>query len=193
MKILNSQISNILLISIASLVPILIAPGTHAQVRDTSTVPSTLTPPGTNEILPASTTSSINQQAGVIQNNGLGSYGSLSYPSCSGVCVFAIGRTTRTGNADPSVEAVVGVVWQINSPENTQAQTARILAESQKDSLNNQSTLVLTEKLAEAIEANKPERVNAIAIILSPRLGYSNYRQLLKDVLSNNSTTIPRR
>jgi hypothetical protein len=193
MKILNSQISTILLASIASLTPILIAPATHAQVRDPGTAPTTLTPPGTNEILPATATSSINQQAGVIQNNGLGSYGSLSYPSCAGVCVFAIGRTTRTGNADPSIEAVAGIVWQINSPENTQAQTARILAESQRDSLNNQSTLVLIEKLAEAIETNKPERANAIAIILSPRLGYSDYRQLLKDVHNNNYIAIPRR
>jgi hypothetical protein len=120
-------------------------------------------------------TASINQQAGVI--------GSLNYPSCSGVCVFAIGRTTRTSNADPSIEAV----WQINSPENTQAQNARILAETQRDSLNNQTTLVLVEKLAEAIETNKPERANAIAIILASRLGYSDYRQLLKDVRNNNS------
>jgi hypothetical protein len=193
MKILNSQISTILLASIASLAPILIAPSTHAQVRDPGTTPSTLTPPGTNEILPAAATSSINQQAGVIQNNGLGSYGSLSYPSCSGVCVFAIGRTTRTGNADPNVEAVVGVVWQINSPENTQAQNARILAETQRDSLNNQTTLALVEKLAEAIETDKPERANAIAIVLAPRLGYSDYRQLLKDVRDNNSTLFPRR
>lgn len=191
MKILKSQISTILLASIASLAPILIAPATHAQVRDPGTAPITLTPPGTNEILPA--TSSINQQAGVIQNNGLGSYGSLSYPSCAGVCVFAIGRTTRNGNTDPSVEAVVGVVWQINSPENTQAQNARILAETQRDSLNNQTTLALVEKLAEAIETDKPERANAIAIILAPRLGYSDYRQLLRDVRNNSSTAIPRR
>lgn len=180
MKILKLQISTILWASIASLSTILIASVSHAQVRDPDTTPANLTPLGTNEILP--TTSSINQQAGVIQNNGLGNYGSLSYPSCSGICVFAIGRTTRTGNADPNVEAVVGVVWQISSPENTQAQNARILAENQRDSLNNQTTLVLTEKLAEAIETNKPERANAIAIILAPRLGYNDYRKLIKDV-----------
>jgi hypothetical protein len=192
MKILNSQISNILLALIASLAPILITPATYAQVVDPGTAPTTITAPGTNEILPAAT-SSINQQAGVIQNNGLGSYGSLNYPSCSGVCIFAIGRTTRIGNTDPSIEAVVGVVWQINSPENTQAQNARILAETQRDSLNNQSTLVLVEKLAEAIETDKPERANAIAIILASRLGYNDYRQLLKDVRGNISTVIPRR
>ncbi len=187
---MNSQVSTILLAFMASLSSILIAPATHAQVIDSA--PTTLTPPGTNEILP-STTPSINQQAGVIQNNGLGSHGSLSYPSCAGVCIFAIGRTTRTGNIDPSVEAVVGVVWQISSPENTQAQNTRILAETQRDSLNNQTTLALVEKLAEAIENNKPERANAIAIILASRLGYSNYQQLLKDVHNNNPTTIPHR
>jgi hypothetical protein len=61
------------------------------------------------------------------------------------------------------------------------------------NTLNNQSTLVLVEKLAEAIETNKPERANAIAIILASRLGYSDCRQLLKDVRSNISTAIPRR
>jgi hypothetical protein len=196
MKILTSQISAILLASIALLAPlaitafapILIVAAAHAQVRDPGTTPTNLTPPGTNEILPVSATSSINQQAGVIQNNGLGSYGSLNYPSCSGVCVFAIGRTTRIGNADPSAEAVVGAVWQINSPETTQAQNARILAETQRGSLNNQTTLALVEKLAEAIETNKPERANAIAIILAPRLGYGDYRQLLKDIHKGNST-----
>ncbi len=190
---MNSQVSTILLAFVASLSPILIAPATHAQVIDSGTAPTTLTPPGTTEILPANTNSSINQQAGVIQNNGLGSYGSISYPSCAGVYVFAIGRATRTGNADPSIEAVAGIVWQINSPENTQAQNARILAETQRDSLNNQSTLVLVEKLAEAIETDKPERANAIAIILASRLGYNDYRQLLKDVRGNISTAISRR
>jgi hypothetical protein len=41
------------------------------------------------------------------------------------------------------------------------------------------------KKLAEAIENNKPERANAIAIILAPRLGYKDYQQLLRDVRNN--------
>jgi hypothetical protein len=57
------------------------------------------------------------------------------------------------------------------------------------------------EKLAEAIakgasgaiETDKPERANAIAIILASRIGYNDYRQLLKDVRGNISTAIPRR
>jgi hypothetical protein len=190
MKVFRLPISTALMIlissfaplPIASLVLIAIAPAAQAGAGDPGTVPASPTTPGATEILPVSATSSINQQAGVIQNNGLGSYGSLSYPSCSGVCIFAIGRTTRTGNSDPSIEAVAGVVWQINSPENTYAQNSRILAETQQASLNNQTTLVLIEKLAEAIENNKPERANAIAIILAPRLGYKDHRQLLRDV-----------
>jgi hypothetical protein len=178
MKALPLPIS--IMLGIASLTAI--APAAQAQTGIPGTVPANLTNPGPNEILPTITNPSINQQAGVIQNNGLGNYGSLSYPSCSGACVFAIGRTSRTGNSDPSVEAVVGVVWQINSTENTYAQNARILAESQQNSLNNQTTLVLTEKLAEAIENNKLERANAIAIILAPRLGYKDHNQLLRDV-----------
>jgi hypothetical protein len=71
-------------------------------------------------------------------------------------------------------------------PENTPAQNARILAENQRDSL----TFALTGKLAEAIENKKPERANAIAIILAQRLGYRDYRQLLEDI-RRSTTTAP--
>jgi hypothetical protein len=189
MKVFPLPISTAFFILIASIVSLSIAPAARAGVGDPGTIPSisntpgtTEIPPGATEIAPIGVTSSINQQAGVIQNNGLGSYGSLSYPSCSGVCVFAIGRATRTGNSATSIEAVGGVVWQISSPENTYAQNARILAETQQSALNNQSTLSLSEKLAEAIETNKPERANAIAMILAPRMGYKDYRQLLRDI-----------
>jgi hypothetical protein len=55
--------------------------------------------------------------------------------------------------------------------------TTCILTRTQRDSHNNQTTLALMEKLAEEI-----------AIILALRLGYSDYRQLLKDVHNNTST-----
>jgi hypothetical protein len=164
MKILTWPIATTLL---AFFTAISIAPAVYSQARDPGTGTVNPIPPGTTEILPAGSNSSINQQAGVIQNNGVGSYGNLSYPACSGVCVFAIGRVNHTGNSNPSMEAVVGAVWQINSPENTPAQNACILAENQRDAL--------TKKLAEAIENKKPERANAIAIILAQRLGYSDY------------------
>jgi NADH:ubiquinone oxidoreductase subunit F (NADH-binding) len=122
----------------------------------------------------------INQQAGIIQNNGSFGYGSLSQPNCSGLCVFAIGRVNRTGTSEPNTEAVIGAIWQISSPENTQAQTLRLQAEIQQNALENQTTL--TEKLATALEQNQMERANAIAIILAKRLGYSDYRQLLRDI-----------
>jgi hypothetical protein len=69
------------------------------------------------------------------------------------------------------------------SPESTPAQNACILAENQRDAL--------TKKLAEAIENKKPERANAIAIILAQRLGYNDYRQLLKDIRNRFTTTAP--
>ncbi|WP_335034738.1 hypothetical protein [Nostoc sp.] len=40
----------------------------------------------------------------------------------------------------------------------------------------------MTEKLAEAIETQKIERAKLYAISLAKRLGYADYRQLLKDI-----------
>jgi len=42
----------------------------------------------------------------------------------------------------------------------------------------------LTDKLAEAIENNKTERAKLYAIILAKRLGYAEYQQLLKEIMT---------
>lgn len=100
------------------------------------------------------------------------------------MCVFGIGRTTYTANSQPSIEGVVGLIWQIDSPEKTYAQNARHQVQIQQESLDNQTNLTLVEKLSEAIEINQRERINALAIILAKRLGYSNHRQYLAEVFN---------
>ena len=180
MKFLPLSIATILLTASAAW-----AGGEAPTSPASSTEPpsSNSSPPSTPETLPSiSNIPSSYQQAGIINNSGVGGYGNLSTPSCNGLCVFAIGKTGRTSSGETNREIVAGAIWQISSPENTYAQAARLQAEVQRDSLNNQTTLVLTERLAEAIEKNKPERANAIAIILAPRLGYKNYQDLLHDV-----------
>jgi hypothetical protein len=134
------------------------------------------TPPGTANPIINNTAPSINQQADFIQNNG-SSFSSLTYPNCQGACIFAIGRT----NSRQSWEAVAGVVWQISSPENTQAETHRLTAQSERDKLERDSTIILVEKLSDAIESGKTERANLLAIILAKRLGYSDYQRLLRE------------
>ena len=119
---------------------------------------------------------SINQQADFIQNNSSG-FSNLTYPNCQGACVFAIGRT----NSRQSWEAVAGVVWQISSPENTQAETHRLTAQSERDRFDRESTVILVEKLSDAIESGKIERANLLAIILAKRLGYGDYQKLLRE------------
>jgi hypothetical protein len=117
-------------------------------------------------------------KTGVIQqfNNGLNS---LSQPNCSSpVCLFSFVRNSTQGT-----EILGGAIWQLgSSPSDTQAEAQKLLAIAQKEKIDQESTLILTDKLAEAIEAKKMERAKLYAISLAKRLGYSDYRQLLKEI-----------
>ena len=123
-------------------------------------------------------------QTGVIQFNNTG-LSALTYPNCGGTCLFAIGRLVPTSNGT-SAEAVAGVVWQLRSPENTQAESQRLLLKTQSENLTQESTLILTEKLADAIEQRKPDRITLLAILLAKRLGYANHHKLLQDLNNVN-------
>jgi len=127
------------------------------------------------------TSSPITQQTGLIQFNPP-TYSNLGYPSCSGACVFAITRVSPSGNGGNSLEAVAGIIYQFSSPENTQAESQRLLAIAQKDRLDQESTITLAEKLSDAIESGRKERANVIAIILARKLGYRDHHQLLLDM-----------
>jgi HD-GYP domain-containing protein (c-di-GMP phosphodiesterase class II) len=69
---------------------------------------------------------------------------------------------------------------RINTDSDYPANRAKTDAE--REQLIAQTDLTLTEKLADAIEKNQPERVNAIAMILAKRLGYSDYQKYLQDI-----------
>lgn len=82
-------------------------------------------------------------------------------------------------------ESNAGIVFQLGgSPEDTQAESQRLFAIAQKEKLDQESTVILIEKLAEAIETKKTERAKLYAISLAKRLGYADYRQLLSDISS---------
>ncbi|WP_375494389.1 hypothetical protein [uncultured Nostoc sp.] len=127
------------------------------------------------------TSSSVSQQTGVIQFNNSG-LSALTYPNCGGACIFAIGRAVPLSNGITSWETVAGVVWQLSSPDKTQAEANKMIAETQSENLAQESNLVLAEKLADAIESGKQERANILAILLSKRLGYSDYLRLLREM-----------
>jgi len=130
---------------------------------------------------PLSTTQLNSQQTGVIQFNNSG-LSALTYPNCEGACIFAVGRVVPSSGGSSSLEAVAGVIWQLNSPSNTQAQANKLVAQAQSENLIQESNVSLAEKLAEAIESGKQDRANLLAIILAKRLGYSSHLQLLQEM-----------
>lgn len=155
--------------------------GAQAQPTTTTfTSSETTVNPASPNSTASLTPTPVSQQTGVIQFNNSG-LSALTYPNCGGACVFAIGRLVPTANNGHQLEAVAGVVWQFGSPENTQAQAQKMIAQAQSENLVQESNLTLAEKLADAIESGKTVRANAIAILLAKRLGYANYQQLLQD------------
>jgi hypothetical protein len=135
----------------------------------------TTVPVNTN--IPIPSTNSFDQ-TGIVQqfNNG---FNSLSQPNCrSKICLFTLIR-----NSSNRTEFLGGAVWQLGgSYEDTQAESQKLLAIAQKEKLDQESTVILIEKLAEAIETKKMERAKLYAISLAKKLGYTDYRQLLNDI-----------
>ncbi|MEH2195456.1 MAG: hypothetical protein V7K98_22830 [Nostoc sp.] len=157
-------------------------PETSGTLPLTSNSETTVvTPSSISQQQTVGTSSSVSQQTGVIQftNSGLSA---LTYPNCGGACVFAIGRAVPLSNGITSWETVAGVVWQFSSPDKTQAEANKMIAETQSENLAQESNLILAEKLADAIESGKQERANILAILLSKRLGYSDYLRLLREM-----------
>jgi hypothetical protein len=128
--------------------------------------------------------STINQPPITNQNNQT-NYGdsTMSYPNCTGTCVFGISKINQQNQR----EFVAGVVWNITSPENTQAQTGRITAQAQSDKLDRDNNLVLMEKLTQAISARQEERANGLAIMLAKPLGYRDHQKLIADIKNRSA------
>jgi hypothetical protein len=104
---------------------------------------------------------------------------SSSSDSCSGVCVkldfgsanndnsFGSGFGTSSPASNNSLRWQLGVTWRPNPPE-----IAQVEAERTKQKLDDNRTLMTS--LAEAIAQNKTELARGLAILLAPRLGYTN-------------------
>lgn len=172
---------------------LLIIPIESAQAGNEVSPPPTINPASnipseSSNLPPISSNSNLNQQAGFIQNNGWSSNGS---PNCGGACIFANVRVIPNGNSN-NIEASIGMMWQFSSPENIQAQANRAKIDAEREQLIAQTDLALVEKLADAIEKKQAPKVNAIAMILAKRLGYSDYQKYLRDVyrIDRNHATI---
>ena len=104
---------------------------------------------------------------------------SSSSDSCSGVCVkldfgsanndssFGNGFGTSAPASNNNLRWQLGVTWRPNPPE-----IAQVEAERTKQKLDDNRTLMTS--LADAIAQNKTELARGLAILLAPRLGYSN-------------------
>lgn len=99
--------------------------------------------------------------------------------NCSGVCVkldfgsanndssFSSGFGTSSPASNNNLRWQLGVTWRPNPPE-----VAQVEAERTKQKLDDNRTLMTS--LADAIAQNKTELARGLAILLAPRLGYSN-------------------
>jgi len=116
------------------------------------------------------------------------STGALNYPNCISSCFFGILRTTPntnnfSGTISNQLEAVIGVIIAIDSPERANAETNRMIVEIQKSKSEHEIKLSLGEKLADAIELGKMERAKIIAMLLGPLIG-KTHTQLLAEVFA---------
>ncbi len=104
---------------------------------------------------------------------------SSSSDNCAGVCVkldfgsanndnsFGSGFGGSSATSNNNLRWQLGVTWRPNPPE-----IAQVEAERTKQKLEDNRTLMTS--LAEAIAQNKTELARGLAILLAPRLGYTN-------------------
>jgi hypothetical protein len=141
----------------------------------TQTTPDTTTP----------SSSTPSQQVTPLQVNNQQSISwssSLTPPSCNGGCFFAVTRVApATYGSGTNLEAMVGVTIPIGSNDGGVGETNRLIAEMQKHKNEYDMKLVLSEKLAEALENGKMERAKIIAMNLAPLMGYKDYQLLLNN------------
>jgi hypothetical protein len=149
-----------------------VASPTIQNSTSTTTPPTALIQTGTNNY------ANVNSQ----------STGTLNYPNCNGTCAFGIMRTSpsngNNGNFGNQYEAVIGFIHSFNSPDQTNADTNRLMIEIQKYKTEQEVIIALSGQLADAIETGKYQRANIIAIVLAPKLGKTHI-QLLAEIFAN--------
>jgi hypothetical protein len=124
------------------------------------------------------------------------SYSDLTYPSCDGLCSFAVGRVSKTNNI-PAWEALTGVVFKFGGAERRRGSEAarrqteaaakynEALAQSTLSTAkqtDDTSIIDLSNKLAESIKNKQTEQTKVIAMALYQRLGYSSYQSFLNEL-----------
>jgi hypothetical protein len=159
-----------------------------ATSTDQSTVTIPVGSPSTSVLsLPQSGLSV--QQSGL---NNLTNIGTTTSPNCGGFCLYGnIKSGSSTSNNFNSLsgsqfEGSLGFMWQITSPDQTNLETQRRLAESQIGKTEDELKFSWMKALTAAINTGNIADANGIAILLAPKLGKTP-RQLLNEVMQINS------
>ena len=157
------------------------------ETQSTTSADSSVTPPTVKNAGDLTITPTTLQQTGTNNFANVNSnVGALNYPNCSS-CFFGILRTTPNNNPSGTIsnqlEAVIGVIIAIDSPERANSETNRMVVEIQKSKNEYEVKLALGEKLADAIELGKMERAKIVAMLLAPLLG-KTHNQLLAEIFA---------
>lgn len=87
----------------------------------------------------------------------------------------SLSGSDSSNSSAKNIKWQVGIVWKPNAPEVAQAEGERT-----KQKLEDNRSLMTN--LADAIAQNKTELASGLAILLAPRLGYSDPRKLIADL-----------
>jgi hypothetical protein len=158
---------------------------TTQQVVTTPTTSSTQ-----NSTEQATVTVPVSQSASALslQQNGVNNFaniGTTTVPNCGGVCVYTNVRNISGnggGLSNSQTELSAGLVWQISSPDQTNVDTQRRLADAQIGKSEDELKFSWMKELTAAIRVGNMADANGIAILLAPKLGKTP-QQLLNEVM----------
>lgn len=121
------------------------------------------------------------QQTGI---NNFANVGTTTIPNCGGVCVYTNVRSISGnggGLSSSQTEISAGFVWQIASPEQSNVEIQRRLAEANIDKVGDDQRDMWMKKLIEALNGKDVYGARGWAILLAPKLG-KTVDQLLRDM-----------
>ena len=146
---------------------------------------------------PSSVASPTIQNAGTItvtpttlQQTGSNNYanvnsstGTLNVPNCIGSCIYGVLRTSPTNNFNSTtgnqIEAVIGVSYSFNSPDQTNADTNRQLVDIQKQRSESEIATTYIKSISDACQAKESIRAELSAKALG-RIWNVDYKTLLR-------------
>jgi hypothetical protein len=121
------------------------------------------------------------QQTGI---NNFASVGAAAIPNCGGFCVYTNVRSISAnggGLGASQTEISAGLIWQVSSPEQSNVEIQRRLAESNIDKVGDEQKDMWMKKLIEALNGKDLHGARGWAILLAPKLG-KTADQLLRDM-----------